>query len=291
MSTQIQFRKGTTAEHATFTGANAEVTVDTTKKVPVVHDGVTAGGFPAQKELVSGSNIKTIGGISLLGSGDIPSTLADGSVTAAKLATDSVTNIKILDGAVSNTKLAANAVTQDKMADASVGTAEVIDANITPAKLSQPLTRATAINTTSGTSHDIAAIPSWVKRVTVILNEVSTNGTNHLLLQMGTSGGVENTGYASTVFGVSGVSAQSTSSTSGIVVFSASAAYVTSGLIQFVNISGNTWIVSGVYKNNAATGNSSSGSKTLSGVLDRIRLTTATGTDTFDAGSFNIIYE
>lgn len=44
--TQVQLRRGTTAEHATFTGAVGEVTVDTTKKVAVVHDGSTAGGFP-----------------------------------------------------------------------------------------------------------------------------------------------------------------------------------------------------------------------------------------------------
>lgn len=48
-TTQRQMRKGTTAEHATFTGALAEVTVDTTKKTLVVHDGVTAGGFPVAR--------------------------------------------------------------------------------------------------------------------------------------------------------------------------------------------------------------------------------------------------
>lgn len=46
MAIQIQLRQGTTTEHNTFTGAIGEVTVDTTKDVPVVHDGVTVGGFP-----------------------------------------------------------------------------------------------------------------------------------------------------------------------------------------------------------------------------------------------------
>lgn len=46
MAIQIQLRQGTTTEHDTFTGAVGEVTVDTTKDVPVVHDGVTVGGFP-----------------------------------------------------------------------------------------------------------------------------------------------------------------------------------------------------------------------------------------------------
>jgi hypothetical protein len=45
MTKQVQFRKGTTAEHFNFTGALAEITVDTDKNVAVVHDGVTPGGF------------------------------------------------------------------------------------------------------------------------------------------------------------------------------------------------------------------------------------------------------
>jgi len=58
MTTQVQFRKGTTTEHAQFTGANAEVTVDTKKKTAVVHDGSDIGGFELQRarwEVVSAS--------------------------------------------------------------------------------------------------------------------------------------------------------------------------------------------------------------------------------------------
>ena len=49
MTTQVQFRKGTTAEHAIFTGAVAEITVDTEKKTAVVHDGSDVGGFELQR--------------------------------------------------------------------------------------------------------------------------------------------------------------------------------------------------------------------------------------------------
>ena len=48
-TTQVQFRKGTTPEHALFTGANAEITVDTEKKTAVVHDGTDVGGFELQR--------------------------------------------------------------------------------------------------------------------------------------------------------------------------------------------------------------------------------------------------
>jgi hypothetical protein len=50
MATQVQRRRGTTAQHSTFTGADGELTVDTTKKTVVVHDGSTAGGFPLVRE-------------------------------------------------------------------------------------------------------------------------------------------------------------------------------------------------------------------------------------------------
>jgi len=54
MATQVQFRRGTTTETSAFTGALGEVTVDTTKDTCVVHDGVTAGGFPLLRQ--DGSN-------------------------------------------------------------------------------------------------------------------------------------------------------------------------------------------------------------------------------------------
>lgn len=67
----VQSRRGTTTEHATFTGLVGESTIDTTKHTVVVHDGSTPGGFPLQKELSSGQNIKTINGATILGAGDI----------------------------------------------------------------------------------------------------------------------------------------------------------------------------------------------------------------------------
>jgi uncharacterized delta-60 repeat protein len=77
MAKVLQFRRGTTAELASITGAVGELFVDTTKDTVVVHDGSTQGGFPLQRELVSGTSIKTINGTSLLGSGDI--TISGGS--------------------------------------------------------------------------------------------------------------------------------------------------------------------------------------------------------------------
>ena len=49
MAKRLQFRGGTTSQHSTFIGADREVTIDTDKHVPVVHDGVTPGGYPLAK--------------------------------------------------------------------------------------------------------------------------------------------------------------------------------------------------------------------------------------------------
>jgi len=60
LAKQLQLRKGTTTEHNTFTGAVGEVTVDTTKDVPVVHDGVTVGGHPVAAKANTDGTISLI---------------------------------------------------------------------------------------------------------------------------------------------------------------------------------------------------------------------------------------
>ncbi|MCI0744041.1 MAG: hypothetical protein L0Y58_01425 [Verrucomicrobia subdivision 3 bacterium] len=74
MSKQIRLRRGTTAQHATFTGAEGEVTFDTTKRILVLHDGLTAGGKPLEGfvKLNPGSPLtsQTISGPLLLTGGD-----------------------------------------------------------------------------------------------------------------------------------------------------------------------------------------------------------------------------
>jgi hypothetical protein len=50
MAKRVQFRRGTTVQHSSFTGAAGEITIDTTKYTAVVHDGTTVGGIPLAKE-------------------------------------------------------------------------------------------------------------------------------------------------------------------------------------------------------------------------------------------------
>jgi len=151
------------------------------------------------------------------------------------------------------------------------------------------LTQGTAVASTSGTSIDFTSIPSWVKRVTVMFNGVSTNGTSFFLVQLGDSGGIENTGYGGS--GGSGTGGNANSA-GFIVSANQAAAGIYSGIATLANVSGNIWVISGT-----TTGSGGyvttvfGGNKELSATLDRIRITTVNGTDTFDAGSINIMYE
>lgn len=151
-----------------------------------------------------------------------------------------------------------------------------------------PLTSGTAIASTSGTAIDFTGIPSWVKRITVMFNGVSTNTNTELLLQIG-SGSVETSGYLSGAGNRGG----DTTSTAGFVVTRGfGVAENASGYISLVTLGSNIWVSSGVLCPTASgTFFGSGGNKTASGVVDRIRITTTSGTATFDAGSINILYE
>lgn len=152
------------------------------------------------------------------------------------------------------------------------------------------ITSGTSVASTSGTSVDISTtIPSWVKRVTVMFNGISTSGTSNIVIQIG-----------STTFTTSGYS-------SGAMVGTASSGTVTNGFCLTGNNSGgsiyngnmficsfgsNTWTASGSIYNTGVSGSHNFGGVvTLGGALDRVRITTVGGTDTFDAGSINILYE
>lgn len=154
------------------------------------------------------------------------------------------------------------------------------------------LVRGTAQNATSGTAIDFTGIPAWAKRVTVLLNGVSTSGTSNLLLQLGTSGGITSSGYSSSATTPDGTTT-TTSSTAGMVVTeqSSAASNTFQGIITVANISGNAWVSSGNLSASEPRMHLSAGGVTLSGTLDRIRLTTVNGTDTFDAGTVNIMWE
>jgi hypothetical protein len=152
------------------------------------------------------------------------------------------------------------------------------------------ITLATA-QTASGTAVDFTGIPSWVKRITIMLNGVSLSGSSSALIQIGYSGGIENTGYDSSSTGTTGATGSTLNSAIGFVLVFAAEPSDVSGHVNLTNISSNTWVQSHVAKSGPTACIFGGGDKTLSGTLDRIRVTTVNGTDTFDAGTINISYE
>tara|TARA_R110000868_G_scaffold16544_4_gene73948 strand:- start:599 stop:1423 length:825 start_codon:yes stop_codon:yes gene_type:complete len=152
------------------------------------------------------------------------------------------------------------------------------------------ITSGTTVASTSGTSIDFTGIPSWVKRIVVIFNGVSKNGSSNYLIQIG-AGSVTTTGYA---FAGGSTSTSSQTSTAGFLIFSNTAADILSGNIIISLLGSNTWVESNVIgMNQSGTGYGIVGGGTiaLGGTLDRVRITSVNGTDTFDLGSINIHYE
>jgi hypothetical protein len=157
----------------------------------------------------------------------------------------------------------------------------------------------TAVASTSGTSIDFTSIPSWVKRITVMLNGISTNSTSNLILQLGDSGGIETSSYTGSggYITAGGSNATLNSTTTGFLLSGQTnaAAYSYTGIytLSLIDSATNTWVFAGQSSTSDTTARVfyGSGAKATSAALDRIRLTTANGTDTFDAGSINIMYE
>jgi hypothetical protein len=157
----------------------------------------------------------------------------------------------------------------------------------------------TAVASTSGTSIDFTGIPSWVKRVTVMFNGVSTNGTSPPQIQLGDSGGIETSGYLSSNFIlINGASPVGAAFTAGFGIGVSAGQWASTVTVQgsvtflLLNALTNTWVASGsIGRNDVNTLYLTSGSKSLSDALTQLRITTANGTDTFDAGSINILYE
>jgi hypothetical protein len=212
---------------------------------------------------------------------------SDAAIAFSKLAALDSANILVGNGSNVATKVA---VTGD-VTISNAGVTAIGSAKVTPTMLAQPLTLGTAPSTT-GTSLDFTGIPSWAKRITVMLNQLSTNGTAHLLLQLGDSGGIENSGYVgNSVTTDSAGNTAGTTSTSGFVLYRDTEAQAELGIWTVVNVAGNTWIASHTARKGDTNVTSGSGVKELSATLDRVRVTTTNGTDAFDSGLVNIMYE
>lgn len=150
----------------------------------------------------------------------------------------------------------------------------------------------TAQNTTSGTSLDFTSIPSWVKRITVMFNGFSTNGTSSPIVQLG-SGSIDASGYSTATGSNDGVNVAASTYTTGFSILSGtgSAAYTYYGSVVLTLMGSNTWTAHGVLALPNVAVLYVGGSKQLGGTLDQVRITTVSGADTFDAGVVNVMWE
>lgn len=147
--------------------------------------------------------------------------------------------------------------------------------------------------TTSGVAIDFTSIPSWAKKITFLFNSVKTSGTSPIEIRLGTSSGVEASGYAGACSAISGSAVGSLVSGTGITTYSGGASFVRHGSVSILLQSGNTWAWSGVvsYEQTSGSNVMTGGAKTIAGQLDRVRLTTVNGTDTFTTGSVSMLIE
>lgn len=156
------------------------------------------------------------------------------------------------------------------------------------------ITEGTPTATTSGTSIDFSSLPSTIKEIVITLDQVSTNGTSHLLVRIGdASGGLKTTGYVSGSGVNEGPAANdATTSTAGFVINSGAATRSQRAVITLHRHNAATfaWVCAHNGYNNSGV-IQGGGSATLTAALDRVRLTTVNGTDTFDAGSIQIAYK
>ena len=155
------------------------------------------------------------------------------------------------------------------------------------------IVQGTVVNSTSGTSIDFTGIPSWAKKITILFNGVSTNGSSPIRFQLGSTS-FQTTGYLGGVSNTLNANATNGSSfSSGFDFANGGSATLLYGVLNLYNLSSSSYVASAIFgQTTSANGsNQFGGSVTLSGVLDRIRITTVNGTDTFDAGQINIMYE
>lgn len=154
-------------------------------------------------------------------------------------------------------------------------------------------TLATAVASTSGTSIDFTGLPAWVKKITVNFQGVSTSGTSQPIIQLGTGSTTYTTsGYVGSTTDASTTVATTAHSTGIYLQSSGAAATVMQGSVILTTSGSNVWAAFGVIGRSNTTNTSLiGGTIALAAALTAVRITTVNGTDTFDAGSINILYE
>lgn len=197
-------------------------------------------------------------------------------------ASQTLTNKTITGASVSTTNINSSSITNTTVSNATITGSTII-------------TRATAV-TASGTAIDFTGIPSWVKRITVMMNGTSLNATTPFLIQLGTSGGVVSSGYTSYWGYAYSPGTGTISGTTGFGIHCGSGTELIWTNVMITNVTENIWLASHSGALVTAPGGTGvmitgGGTVTLSTTLDRVRITSVSGTASYDAGTVNLLYE
>ncbi|MBQ0917442.1 hypothetical protein KBW71_03235 [Hydrogenophaga aromaticivorans] len=275
---------GTLAVPAGATGSN----VPRASEVVPLAGGVTMTGTLAVPAGASGSNVPRASEVALLVGATFTGAVAvPAGASGAQVPQAQEVLLKTGGTATGHIEVPAGATV------AQVMQAQEVVALVETAKIKDQ----TTVATTSGTSIDITGIPAGIKRLVVRFLGVGTSGTTGKKLQLGTSAGVDTTGnyvYNNYRTNAANIAGSGSTTATGFVdadQLSTTRQYGTY-VLELADAATNTWTVTGLVVSGATQYTiSTSGAKALPGALDRIRLTTGNGTDTFTAGSISLSWE
>jgi hypothetical protein len=250
-------------------------------------NGSSSGQITISPPAVAGTNTLTLPAVT----DTVTTNAASQTLSNKTLSSPTVTTGINLSGSSSGTTILAPSAAASGTITLPAGTGTVAVQGV-----STNLVLGSVAATTSGTSFSFTGLPSYIRRITFSFNQVGTSGTSNTIVQMGTSGGFITSGYISTIAqAASSFNGTSNVAGSGFVVQNmATASRPLSGqlVITLIDPTNNIW----AYTSTVVWGNSNwivwaAGSVTLSGTLTQVKLTTANGTDSFNSGSVNILYE
>lgn len=297
-TTQTQLRRGTSAQVASMTPVDGEPVYNTTDDRLHMGDGTTAGGIPhATAKDVQNDTFRngTVGGtanaITLTNTPPVLSYANKLTLKFKATSTNTGATTVNVDGLGTKNIYKLSGTSLGALSGGEIVSGAVYELNYdgTQFQLGSggsgggAMTLATSQSTASGSSVDFTGIPATAALIYVVFNRVSLTA-NDILIQIGDSGGVETSGYESSA----DWAGTTTTSTSGFIIRLSDAGSVFSGIIALHRTGTSTWIAGGTVRNPSASasGGGSAGNKTLSGTLDRVRVTCSSGS--FDNGDVTI---